>query len=256
MSKSINVLLFTCTLFYTSLSFGQILNVEKFRLEEDTSNVWIGNINFGLSMKKQQTQVLSLGSNYNVAYLSDLHSYMFLGNFNLIQVENTDVISEGYGHLRFNFLRKRKLSLEQFNQLQYDKGRGMIFRGLVGADLRVRLISNDNLNISANTGAMYETEEWRDENGTLIPNNNLKSTSNLTVRWNITESLAFMSITYYQARFDRFFRPRLITDTSFQIQINERFSFRTQYVATYDDDPVVDQANFIYSLENKLVITL
>jgi hypothetical protein len=231
---------------------AQILNIESFRLEKDTAKVFLGNVGFGFSAKKQAVSVSRYNTNINSVYLSQLHSYMVLSNLALVKISNQNVLSEGYSHFRINFLRKRILSPEQFNQVQYDKGRGMDSRFLTGLCLRYRIFYSSTWSISANTGLMYETEKW--SNSTESKQTDLiKSTSNLTIKARITPTLSWFMITYYQARPDQYFiRPRLITDTSLQFKISNKFNFNSQFVATYDDMPIIKIPNFIYAINSSI----
>lgn len=249
--KFLQCLVFSILCLSGPVCFSQILNAEEFRLDDDTMNVWIGTAEFGFSAKKQQTDVFTISSKANTAYLTNKHSYMFLGYLNVVKVANANVISEGYGHVRFNFLRRKLFSLEQFNQWQFDQGRGMKSRGLFGANLRFRIKSNDRWEFAVNSGLMYEDEVWEGENN-LISNVNLKSTTSGTWRYKISKVISVFMIAYYQARFDQFFRPRFITDSSLQINLTSKFFFRAQYVATYDAAPIIDNNKLIYNINNTL----
>ena len=243
----------TCMLIFNiSIAHSQILNIESYRLEKDTSNVFLGNIGFGYSSKKQTVSVSRYNTNINSAFLSKYHGYMLLSNLALIKISNQNVLSEGYAHLRFNFLRKKILSPEQFNQIQYDKGRGMDSRFLAGLCLRWRIFTSETWSISANTGLMFE-KETRSKSPISATTSLIKSTTNITIKAKLSPSLNWFMINYYQARPDaNFVKPRLITDTSLQFKINKRFAFNTQYVATYDDNPIIDIPKLIYSINSSI----
>ena len=74
------------------------------------------------------------------------------------------------------------------------------------------------------------------------------------LKYKITLSIFLFTINYYQARFETFFSPRIISDTQLQFQINKFLSFSTQYVLTFDDNPVITNTQIIYSINNSLVI--
>lgn len=232
---------------------AQILNTERFRLDKDTARIWMGTAEFGLSAKRQQTNVFTFKSKGNVAYLSEKHSYMFLGYANLVKVANSNVISEGYGHLRFNFLRRKLFSIEQFNQWQFDQGRGMNSRILSGANVRYRVKSTDKWEFGMNTGLMYETEEWENDFGEMVPNENIKSSTSVSLRYKVSKNFSYIMISYYQARFDDFFNPRVTLDASMQLAINQHLSLRGQFVGMYDAIPVIEINNLIFSVNNTLV---
>ncbi len=249
-------------IFFTVSIPAQILNVEQYRPDKDTSHLWLGTINLGLSTKKQLNNILTYTSDLNIAYMSEKHTYMFLNHLNLVRVAGAKVISEGYFHFRWNIARKQFLSYEPFVQYQYDLGRGMNSRQLLGITGRFDLRSIEKLLLSFNTGLMYEDEVWvgkvrryaTDTSNTRAHTRFVKSTSNLGFRYKFRPGLSLFSLTYYQARFDKFFSPRIISDTQLQIQINKYLSLLTQFTITFDDNPVITNTQIIFSTNHLLVV--
>jgi hypothetical protein len=241
---------------------GQILNIEKFRIDKDTFDVWSGNIGIGFSTKKQQTNITTLNSNSNVVYLSKHHSYMNISYIKFIGVEESDLLSEGYTHFRVNFLRKKFLSYEPFLQLQYDLGRGLLRRELYGFSFRAKLLATPKTLLTFNSGAMYEYELWkgqviryaRPENPELGETTFIKSTSNIALRGDVAKNLNVLFVTYYQARFERFFVPRVITDIQVNIVISKHFTLSNQFVSTYDALPILFDNQFIFSFTTNLLV--
>src|SRR5690606_15658735 len=205
---------------------------------------------------------ISFNTELNVAYMSKLHNYLFINHISLIKVSEQNVISEGYFHIRLNLFRKQFLSYEPFLQIQYDLGRGLEERELAGFTFRFDIRSNERIVLSFNTGAMYEHEYWVGEiRRYAIDNENkiaetkfIKSTSNFAMRYKIKTGISIFSLTYYQARFENFFSPRIISDTQLQFAINKYLSFTTQYVFTFDDNPIINNTQMIYSLNQGIAI--
>ncbi|MCP4521337.1 MAG: DUF481 domain-containing protein [Cytophagales bacterium] len=234
---------------------AQILNIEKFRLEKDTANAWFGNAGLSISAKKQYSEVKKFSGSLNAVFLSKNNGYMLLNKYSLLQVNDNDVISEGYSHLRLNFWRRKKVSLEQFNQYQYDIGRKLNSRVLFGVTARFRLLHKEKISLSANTGFMYEDENWKTSDSTYFDNNSIKSTTNITLKTKLHKKIAFYFISYYQAKPESFFKPRLTVDSSLQFIFTKNFSFTTSFVSTYDADYIVPIAEFIYTLNSGINIT-
>jgi len=248
--KKILFIIFVCFL-GNSLSHAQILNIEKFRIDKDTSNVFVGNVGLGLTARQQKTDVFTLGSKANAAYLSKKHSYLLLNTLSIVKVEGVDAGNNGYAHLRFNFFRQHKVCFEQFNQIQFDVGRGLDFRRLFGASLRLRILYDDKVSLAFNSGAMVEYERWNGQE--VIKNTFFKSTSNLTFRYSLSKNVSLFLISYYQARPKYYFsRPRFITDSRVVFSINKQFSFSLQFESTYDSYPIIDIENHIYTIKNNL----
>lgn len=116
--------------------------------------------------------------------------------------------------------------------------------------------------MAVNTGAMYEHEIWEGEVLRFHDNNSenraetqfIKSTSNVTIRGDLAKNITLFVVTYYQARFERFFAPRVITDIQLQFKVNKYIGFNIQFASTFDALPPIDENGFVYTLNNNLVI--
>jgi hypothetical protein len=264
MLNYITIIFFLLT---STLSSAQIMNIEKFRLDKDTSNVFMGSTGFGFSSKKQQNTVFEYDAFFNLAYLSKKHSYMTINYSQLQQANTKNIISEGYTHFRINFFRHQLISYEPFVQFQYDLGRGLYNRNLGGFSFRLNVIKNDSkhhnkIELGINTGAMYEYEHWQG-NVLRFPSaldsaraytHFLKSSTSLFAKASLHENITLFSIFYYQARFDDYFRPRFVSDIQLVFNISKRFSFSNKFTSTLDAAPIVQNNNFIYTLSSNLVI--
>lgn len=242
-------------IFCSHFGFSQVLNIEKFRPQSDTSKALIGNIEFGFDGKRQRISTYSYNTDVNIAYLSKHHSYLILSTLSFNQVENTEVTNQGYAHYRMNFWRKTFISLEQFNQIQFDAGRGLNERRLIGTAAKVNFIRSDNLNLSFSMGGMYEVEEWFDEEENSKPINNsfFKISQNIMIRYKITKNTTFFLINYYQARPQSIFEPRISLDSYLKVGINKKLAIGLQYDMTYDTQPPIEIARLVYSFKTNLV---
>lgn len=249
------IVLLGLSFMFSLVSNAQILNIEQFRLEKDTSNVWYGNVSLGFSARKQGSEIRKIQGVGNLIYLSKKHSYMSLNRYSLLQVNDNSVISEGYAHTRINFNRTKKVSFEQFNQYQYDIARKLNHRILTGMTIRFRLISKEKNRLSANTGFMYENENWQISDTTTFDNISIKSTSNINFRTTLHKKVIFYCIAYYQAKPESFFKPRVTVDASLQFLFTEKFSFNTSFVSTYDEAYIIPIAELIYNFKSTISYT-
>jgi hypothetical protein len=266
-SKLITLLLFLIVPF---LLKAQTTNIEKYRLDKDTSKIWLGNAGFGFSSKKQQNVVQQYNGYLNLAYLSKLHSYMTINYGNIQLVNKTSFVSEGYTHWRINFFRMHLISYEPFVQYQYDLGRGLLHRELAGMSFRMNLLRNktnkdkDKFTIGISTGAMYEDEFWKGDvlrfevksDTNHAHTQFIKSTSYLFAKAALHEKITLFSTVYYQARFDRFFRPRIVTDMQLMFKITKVLSFSTDFASTFDSLPIVTGNVFTYTFSGSFFIKL
>ncbi len=123
-------------IFLLALSFplfieGQILNVEKARVDKDTTNIWLGSVGFNLNVFNRDAgeddprHFVNLGANANVGYLSQHHGYLLMGRLDYVEVTDDPLIRAGYVHSRATLFRSKTISYELFGQFQYDISRGM-----------------------------------------------------------------------------------------------------------------------------------
>lgn len=258
MKKSLFLIVCLYSWLYTN---AQIVNVERFRLDLDTANLWLGNAGLGLNIKKQQNNIYTYNGSLNAVFLTDRHAFISLNYFKLLRQDKTNLLKDGYVHLRANLMRRQRFSYEPFMQYQMDQGRGLYFREIYGAAVRLRLWAGKQGYMSVNTGLMYEKESWRgailrfEADSGMAEIVFIRSTSNLTARINLAEGISLFLVAYYQARPDYFLRPRLISDIQVQLRINRYLAFNSQFVATLDAIPVVSGNNFVYTLNNSLLIS-
>ncbi len=265
MKSTILIKSFCCSFWLVSqIALGQILNVEKFRLDKDTSHYWLGNMNLGMSMKNQNVTVNTFNGDLNACYLSAKHAYMSFNRYKLTQINNTDLISEGYLHLRFNFFRKNRLSYEPFTQYQYDLGRGLIDRRLIGFNGRIHFVKKDVWQLNMGTGLMWEHEYWTGNiinyidmaDSLRVKNNFLKLTSHFSYRHKLSNTLTLFASAFYQARPLFLDRPRIITDFILQFRINKLLAFALDYAFAYDNKAIVKGNEILYNLNASLVIKI
>ncbi len=246
------ILLFLFIVTSYSFSNAQILNIEKFRLTSDTFNVFVGNLDFGYSAKKQANKIQNFRFGTKAAYLSKKHSYILISKLNIQTINSQDIVNAGYLHYRMNFWRKKHISLEQFNQVQYDAGRNRDERWVFGTSGRFQIKTKDKFSFSINTGLMYENEYWNNDTE-IIQNESIKWTTHLTIKQELHKNIHLYSITFYQAKLNSIGQPRLITDTSIKFKISAKLSLQSSYIATIDSAPIVNIARYTYTIENKFV---
>ena len=249
-------ILLTC---FTFTSYTQILTIEKFRFHDDTSNVFVGHLDFGLSFKRQLQDIFEGALDANIAYLSKKHTYITLSEFEFQRVSSASVLSNGFAHVRANFQRKKRVSPELFSQIQYNLGLELQQRILAGGDIRYHLLETKKTYLIANSGLFYEFEEWEPsdlEVPTIIRNNFIKATFNITITQQIDKNVFLFSTIYYQARPDFFFQPRFITDSSLKFKFSKRASIKFSYSSTYDALPFAEIARFYYTFRTGFSIDL
>lgn len=246
-----------------NLLHSQILKVNKNNLNKDSANYWLGAVSFNFDLNNRsvtsgnENTFIGLTGTTDLVYLSDMHAYILINNINYFTSSKDDgaFISTGYSHFRLNWLRKKKLSYETFTQLQYDKGRNMQLRFLIGNGIRYRLTDSDKSLVVIGTGIMIEHEDWKvpGMESSIITRNIWKNSTYINGTFQLAQPLKLDLILYYQGGHDHesdIFRNRVNGDMQLSIQISDRLSFLAVLSGQYEDEPIIPINKFIYSFRN------
>lgn len=234
---------------------AQVLNVEKTRTDADTTG-WAGEIGLELSLTKFNDRILEIGNEANAAYLSPKHAYLFLSSTDLVDVDGSPVVSNGYFHFRSTFFRRKRWSPEAFIQYQYNENLGLKNRALAGIGIRFGFLSAPGISGYLATGLMGEYEEWSEgSDSRSIENRFLKSTSNLVLRGELNPRTSLLLTGYYQARPDKFFEPRITSESQLNLQISNALTYKVDFTLVYDTEPVIHTPRITYELKNGLIIS-
>jgi hypothetical protein len=261
-----NVLILLFCVFGVALEkplYSQILKVNKNNLNKDSANYWLGALSFNFDLNNRsvtsenENTFVGLTGTTDLVYLSDMHAYILINNINYFTSSSDDgaFISTGYSHFRLNWLRKKNLSYETYSQVQYDKGRNMQLRFLVGGGIRYRLTDSDETLVVIGTGIMQEHEEWQvpDMEETIVTRNIWKNSTYVNGTFQLADPLKLDVIVYYQGGYDEksdLFRNRINGDMQLTIQISNRLSFLAIFSGQYEDEPIIPINKFIYSFKN------
>ncbi len=250
----------------TNLS-AQILNVEKVRISSDSANYFLGSAGLAFNTNNRSINddgetisFIGLTANADFGYISKLHSFLFVSQFNYTATSDDPINSTGYGHFRVNFLRNRSISYETYTQLQYDQGRGMKSRWLGGGGLRFRLKKTEKRSLYAGVGAMYEEETWNypGPSEAMFTTQLWKSSNYLSARFKLNEHINLNLITYFQTGYDfdaEYFRHRLSGDVNLLINVTSKLSLTTTVFAGYENKPIVPITKLIYSVTNGIIFS-
>ncbi len=250
---------------------AQILNIERARVEQDSSNYFTGKAGVNFSMfnrnagKDNPNNFLQLTFNSDAAYISVKHSYLLLTYYNYLLInydskaERNTIASNGFAHLRVNLQRKQRLSYELFTQVQSDRARGLELRGLAGAGLRYAILRKEKTNLFIGSGLMHEYEKWQSpEEGEGILTSNLPKLTNYISNKSVLNShITTEAIVYYQTGYDNkieAFRNRVSGDAYLLFKLNNTLSFRTGFNCTFEDKPIVPVTRFVYAITNGIQV--
>jgi len=244
---------------------SQILNVEKQRLDslEKPFNFSFES-KFGAfnrsATEDEKAEFINFSNSLNAVYSPHKkHAYVMLGNFQFTENNGNAILNNAYLHVRATFNYNKTWSPEAFAQIQSDQFRGLRNRKLAGGGYRWMPINSNNFRFVLAAGPMFESEKWRSiETGEEKRVELWKLNSYLLMRWDLTETVNFNTIFYYQAGYDfsaNLNRQRISNNTNLNFKISSHLSFTVTYQMAYENEPIFPITKFIYSIENGLRLT-
>ena len=242
---------------------GQILKVDKGDIMADSSGYFLGGINVDYNVNNRSAtadkEVVFTGfrAKADLVYVGSRNAYILINDFNYFKSTGGPLISNGYSHFRVNWLRKRTLSYETYAQIQYDDGRSMPLRQLVGGGVRWSLARDRKHKLHVGTGLMWEYEEWKTlgEESVIIDKEIIKNSTYVGFKTLIYDYVSFNGVAYYQVGYDDesdVYRSRYSGDLALSFKLTNNLSFSTSFTAQYENRPIIDIPNWVYSLTNGL----
>lgn len=241
---------------------AQIFNVEKIRLDYPENKVLFGNVGTNFTYHNRTvnqqvpTKVLSGGLTGDLGYFSDEHLYMLINNYQILFVNDANVVNFGSTHARTQLFYKSAVSPEFFGQYQYDQARGLSLRLLAGAGPRWSLYKTETVSFALGTGLMFESEDWRDpvaRNANVVYARYLKSSNYFSGRYRLNEQTDCNAVIYYQIGYDRDLADtlhRVSGEVNLAFKMFEKLSFTAAFSAAWESRPIIAILPFVFNITN------
>jgi len=242
-------LLFILFLIAVQTSAQQVINIESKKYDNRDTG-WHGNMEFLFSLIQNQNQIISLGNKFNIGINKDIHSYLFVNEFNFVQANSQNLDYNSYQHLRYKRAIEPWLSGEAFLQTQFNQQIGLKFRGLLGAGPRFRLFYDDSMKVFVGPMWMYEYEKTTDENTKNIKNRLSLYASFLYFK---EKNFNFDFVMYYQPDLINFYDFRLMSEFKAEWLITKKLGFKFTLTQSYNSVPPSGIPNNILNVRNSFL---
>ena len=207
--------------------------------------------------------VVELGGSAELKLTHPKHFFIVNGNAGFTFAGSQQILNGGTAHARYRPLHSKRLHPELFAQGQWDAARGMLSRGLGGANCRFSVLRKTNLSLIAATGFFYEHERWNAAQ--LEVENALDRTiTNSLIKWNTyvrfvfrkSDSFMFKATAFFQARPDAFIKyPRVALLLGTTVNISDKFVLNIGWQLQYDLAPVIPIPNLYLQGNNGIGYT-
>ena len=243
---------FLTLLFFTTIAYGQIVNIENMRLAPKKQG-FSGSVDLSLNYTMNTVQFLQLGDRARLAYAKRKHYVLLLTDHTLVQSKNVDLVNLGFAHLRYNYTFKDSglVILEVYEQAQFNKIQKINLRVLSGVGLRFHILDQINYQLNVGTGLMAEYEELID----FGLSRDILSNNYLSFDGQFNEHIGMNVITYFQPKLIDFGNYRIANETQVRFTINKHFTYRIIYALTHDSRNIPDVRKTNYVFKNALSFT-
>ena len=245
--RSLLVVLILCVSISSS---AQILNAESLRKVTDTSG-FSGTTSLRFSLKRTTRDFLTVSSGIHVQYKMKPHLIIFKNHIQFQKIEGAKLENNGVSHLRYNYRFHPRIAWEVFVQAQYNKISLITFRGLLGTGPRFKLNNSDNYKFYLGTLVMYEHEELED--GVTPIQRDFRGSAYFSMSLYPTETVTFISTTYFQPALSNFSDYRISSQSSLVIDVYKNLAFLVRYNFTYDEFPAVGIPDSQYDFSTGIV---
>ena len=220
---------------FTSFSHAQLVNIESKRMQTDSIR-FVLRSDFSFSYDNYDGDyIYRIGSSLSTQVKSkDLKKiYFLLGNYNLIRSEAQDFQNTWFLHLRYNQKLSNLFRFEAFIQSQHNQLLAINSRNLVGAGLRFKLVSKENVRLYLGNAYMYE-EEKSDTFDTKEYNH--RNSTYLSVSATIAESNVNITNTvYFQPLYKDFSDFRVLEQLKIDVPLSRVLSLYTLFDYYHDN---------------------
>jgi Protein of unknown function, DUF481 len=246
------VLLFSVGIFVNMVHLnGQIVNIEDKRVRLGDSITFKGYVDLGLNFYKNDKHLTTARASFQVEKALNKHFMMLIGGYNLVKGEGQNFLNDGFLHFRHNIDINRHLVWETFTQIQYNERTRMLFRGLLGGGMRIKLRLAQKQRFYIGTAYILEQNQFRDETPRQL---NHRLSTYLSYNVQLPNKSRLVHTTYFQPLLTDFKNFRMASEVSWLMNITNRLIFKATANLSNDNDPRIpgEIPDLTYSWTNGL----
>jgi hypothetical protein len=231
------------------LGQAQLVNIETKRLQTDSTR-FVLNADFAFNHSNNDgVSVNQINGTLTTQLKSkDLkRTYLFLGNYRLIDADEGNLQNSWFLHTRFNYKFNQLLRFEAFLQGQYNQLLVVEQRNLVGAGLRLKWMNRVNFSGYLGNSYMYEVE-YSDRAGTTEYNH--RNSTYLSVSYlSKSKNFSVTNTVYYQPLYKNLKDYRLLEQFRLDIPLAEWFKVFTIYDYYFDSKTPLNTREYTSQLQ-------
>jgi hypothetical protein len=227
---------------FTGLN-AQLVNIESKRMQSDSVRFALKSDLLFDYTDNNGDYIFQIGSNLTTQYKSkDLKKiYFFIGNYQLIRSGDRDFGNSWFFHLRYNQKLSSLFRIEAFIQNQNNALLTITSRNLVGAGIRLKLISSETTKIYLGNAYMYEIEKIK-ATGQQFYNHRNSSYLSVTQAFKRT-ALDLTGTVYFQPLYANLNNHRILLQLKAELPITKVLSLSALYNYFYSSFSTVEDSD-------------
>ncbi|PKD20636.1 hypothetical protein APR41_13250 [Salegentibacter salinarum] len=231
------------------LGQAQLVNIETKRLQIDSTR-FVLNADFAFNHSNNDGVSVNQINGTLTTQLKSKNlkrTYLFLGNYRLIDSDAGNLQNSWFLHTRFNYKLSSKLSFESFLQGQYNQLLVVEQRNLVGAGLRLNWVDRKNFTGYLGNSYMYEVE-YSDRAGTTEYNH--RNSTYFSVSYlSKSKKFSVTNTVYYQPLYKNLKDYRLLEQFRLDIPLADWFKVFTIYDYYFDSKTPLNTREYTSQLQ-------
>mgnify|MGYP006090395985 CR=1 FL=1 len=250
---------------------AQVLYIDR-ENGQDTIPRKVGSV-IGLSFAsdKQKNDFVEFSSNAEIDFfLKKNHLFILFGHVDMAFNGKNVIENNGFAMARLRDNDTRKIYPEAFVQYQWNGVLGMQSRVLGGANARIKLFENEDLDGYSSLGLFYEDEIWNTETGSYafdtlantitVHRQLIRLNTNVKIAVELSEKIDFAISQYLQLPMNESFininKPRWFMNADLFFEFNKNFSFNVHYDHTLDNYRALPIDRYYYNLNLGIQLSL
>jgi hypothetical protein len=236
-------------LFLSYKAKSQIVNIETARMQSDTVG-WMGGAGACVNLTQNTEKIFGAEIEAHLQYktTNDKGLWLILGDYNFLRVGDSRFISNGFGHLRYNYKINDHIRWEVFGQFQNNSITQIDARLLLGTGPRFKLVKNKFLRLYVATLAMYENE--KEKTDPVVKHNDIRSSSYISFTYTPVTNIELISTTFFQPLFKKLSDYRILNQAALKVKATKHFSLSLKWNYLHDRFPAGDAPRTTYSFSS------
>lgn len=227
------------------------VNTEKMRNYEADKGL-TNSIGFGFGFLSGNSDQYRISTSYRLDWLTKKYYSFLIVNYERGESGGELFSDKGFIHARITRDITDHWIVETFTQKEFNKLISLNDRQLFGGGLRYEIRNIDTSQtrkyaFGLGSGFMYERESTSDQRDKKVL---IRSTSYLSIRWQLDERVTFLSTAYLQLAVRKRSDFRVLDESTLSFEINKTLSLLTSFNLRYDNEPPPAVKNYDIAVTN------